>query len=230
MERYEIIKELGAGNFGVAKLARKKSSGVLYAIKHIKRGIKIDEHVQREIINQRSLKHPNIIAFKEVFHTPTPLAIAMEYAAGGEPVERICIAGRFSEDESLVLHSQPQSTVGTLAYIAPEVLSRREYDGKLISDGGQASAKPVVVDGMGGTCDNDGSGSWWWMPSRAGYRPGSGSTTMSWWICAEAAAGVGGCEGDYKSPSGGRLWTTIRVTSLVAACSRSGSRGKVARR
>ncbi|XP_020247588.1 serine/threonine-protein kinase SAPK7-like isoform X3 [Asparagus officinalis] len=104
----------------------------------------------------------------------------MEYAGGGELFERICNAGRFSEDEaryffqqlicgvsychfmqichrdlklentlldgspaprlkicdfgyskSSVLHSRPKSTVGTPAYIAPEVLSRREYDGKL---------------------------------------------------------------------------------------------------
>lgn len=33
--------------------------------------------------------------------------------------------------QSSVLHSQPKSTVGTPAYIAPEVLLRREYDGKV---------------------------------------------------------------------------------------------------
>ncbi|VVB09813.1 unnamed protein product [Arabis nemorensis] len=104
----------------------------------------------------------------------------MEYAAGGELFERICNAGRFSEDEaryyfkqlisgvsychamqichrdlklentlldgssssqlkicdfgyskSSVLHSQPKSTVGTPAYVAPEVLSRKEYNGKI---------------------------------------------------------------------------------------------------
>jgi serine/threonine-protein kinase SRK2 len=135
--------------------------------------------VFREIVNHRSLRHPNIIRFKEVVLTPTHLAIVMEYAAGGELFERICEAGRFHEDEaryffqqlvcgvsfchamnichrdlklentlldgspaprlkicdfgyskSSVLHSRPKSTVGTPAYIAPEVLSRREYDGK----------------------------------------------------------------------------------------------------
>ncbi|XP_042438405.1 serine/threonine-protein kinase SAPK3-like [Zingiber officinale] len=179
-ERYESLKDLGAGNFGVARLVKDKRTGELVAVKYIERGKKIDEHVQREIINHRSLRHPNIVRFKEVVLTPTHLAIVMEYAAGGELFERICNAGRFSEDEarfffqqlisgvsychsmeichrdlklentlldgsptprvkicdfgyskSALLHSQPKSTVGTPAYIAPEVLSRKEYDGKI---------------------------------------------------------------------------------------------------
>ncbi|KAL6651673.1 hypothetical protein ACP70R_010598 [Stipagrostis hirtigluma subsp. patula] len=179
MDKYEPVREIGAGNFGVAKLMRNKETRELVAMKFIERGNRIDENVFREIVNHRSLRHPNIIRFKEVVLTPTHLAIVMEYAAGGELFERICEAGRFHEDEaryffqqlvcgvsychamqichrdlklentlldgspaprlkicdfgyskSSVLHSRPKSTVGTPAYIAPEVLSRREYDGK----------------------------------------------------------------------------------------------------
>eukprot|EP00252_Welwitschia_mirabilis_P005102 TRINITY_DN1551_c0_g1_i1.p1 TRINITY_DN1551_c0_g1~~TRINITY_DN1551_c0_g1_i1.p1 ORF type:complete len:284 (-),score=16.36 TRINITY_DN1551_c0_g1_i1:30-881(-) len=179
-DRYELVKDIGSGNFGVARLMRDRHTKELVAVKCIERGEKIDENVQREIINHRSLRHPNIVRFKEVVLTPTHLAIVMEYAAGGELFEKICSAGRFSEDEarfffqqlisgvsychsmeichrdlklentlldgsptprlkicdfgyskSSLLHSQPKSTVGTPAYIAPEVLSKKEYDGKI---------------------------------------------------------------------------------------------------
>ncbi|MED6183236.1 Serine/threonine-protein kinase srk2e [Stylosanthes scabra] len=179
-ERYELVRHIGSGNFGVARLMRDKHTNELVAVKYIERGDKIDENVRREIINHRSLRHPNIVRFKEVILTPTHLAIVMEYAAGGELFERISNAGRFNEDEarfffqqlisgvsychamqvchrdlklentlldgspaprlkicdfgyskSSVLHSQPKSTVGTPAYIAPEVLLMKEYDGKI---------------------------------------------------------------------------------------------------
>ena len=166
MEKYELVRDIGSGNFGVARLMRNKETKELVAMKYIERGhkvrswnlislssssdlcfeigdfdfvllLQIDENVAREIINHRSLRHPNIIRFKEVsfffsdsssllqtgavllglhgvlrlsshfLHilqvvlTPTHLAIVMEFAAGGELFERICNAGRFSEDEVL---------------------------------------------------------------------------------------------------------------------------------
>ncbi|XP_057768455.1 serine/threonine-protein kinase SRK2I-like [Salvia miltiorrhiza] len=179
-DRYDFVRDIGSGNFGVARLMRDKQTKELVAVKYIERGDRIDENIQREIINHRSLRHPNIVRFREVILTPTHLAIVMEYASGGELFERISNAGRFSEDEarfffqqlisgvsychsmqichrdlklentlldgspaprlkicdfgyskSSLLHSQPKSTVGTPAYIAPEVLHRKEYDGKL---------------------------------------------------------------------------------------------------
>jgi serine/threonine-protein kinase SRK2 len=96
MEKYELLKDIGAGNFGVARLMRHKETKELVAMKYIPLGQKvssrsalplefyssrdlcmpvvcfffavpqIDENVGREIINHRSLRHPNIIRFKEV--------------------------------------------------------------------------------------------------------------------------------------------------------------------
>uniref|UniRef100_A0A453JUN1 non-specific serine/threonine protein kinase n=1 Tax=Aegilops tauschii subsp. strangulata TaxID=200361 RepID=A0A453JUN1_AEGTS len=78
-DRYELVRSIGSGNFGVARLMRNRASGELVAVKYIDRGEKIDENVQREIINHRSLRHPNIIRFKEVsirsvIQSPSPAA------------------------------------------------------------------------------------------------------------------------------------------------------------
>jgi len=184
MDKYEKIKDIGSGNFGVAQLMRNRQTGQELAVKLIERGEKIDKNVEREILNHRSLYHPNIIRFMEVYLTKEHLAIVMEYAEGGELFDRIAKCGRFSEGDarfyfqqlisgvhychksgvchrdlklentllatpsagntlpdvkicdfgyskSSLHHSQPKSTVGTPAYIAPEVLQRKEYKGEV---------------------------------------------------------------------------------------------------
>ena len=41
MERYEVLKDIGSGNFGVAKLVRDQWTNELYAVKFIERGEKV---------------------------------------------------------------------------------------------------------------------------------------------------------------------------------------------
>ncbi|OIW13605.1 hypothetical protein TanjilG_07947 [Lupinus angustifolius] len=103
MEKYELVKDIGAGNFGVARLMRNKDTKELVAMKFIERG-----HKQ---ICHRDLKLENTLL-------------------DGSPAPRLKICD-FGYSKSSLLHSRPKSTVGTPAYIAPEVLSRREYDGKM---------------------------------------------------------------------------------------------------
>lgn len=41
MEMYELVKDIGSGNFGVARLMRNKDTGELVAMKYIPRGPKV---------------------------------------------------------------------------------------------------------------------------------------------------------------------------------------------
>lgn len=41
MERYEILKDIGSGNFAVAKLVRENRTNELFAVKFIERGQKV---------------------------------------------------------------------------------------------------------------------------------------------------------------------------------------------
>lgn len=43
MDKYELVKDIGSGNFGVARLMRNKETKELVAIKYIERGPKVYE-------------------------------------------------------------------------------------------------------------------------------------------------------------------------------------------
>lgn len=86
--------------------------------------MQITKYVEREIMNHRSLMHPHIVQFKEVspsgsatqllqaspginsglslqvFVTQQYLAIAMEYAAGGDMFEHVVRKGGLKESEA----------------------------------------------------------------------------------------------------------------------------------
>ncbi|GAB4817582.1 hypothetical protein N2152v2_004628 [Parachlorella kessleri] len=128
-QRYDFVRDIGSGNFGVAKLMRDKRTGELVAVKFIPRGEKIDKNVERELLNHRMLSgHPMIIRFREgVCHRDLKLENTL---LDGRPAPRLKICD-FGYSKSAVFDSQPKSTVGTPAYIAPEVLSRKQYDGEV---------------------------------------------------------------------------------------------------
>ncbi|KAJ8450825.1 hypothetical protein Cgig2_032450 [Carnegiea gigantea] len=102
-DRYELVKDIGSGNFGVARLMRDKITNDLVAVKYIERG-------QKQVCH-RDLKLENTLL-------------------DGSTAPRLKICD-FGYSKSSVLHSQPKSTVGTPAYIAPEILLKKEYDGKI---------------------------------------------------------------------------------------------------
>ncbi|KAK9834462.1 hypothetical protein WJX74_002218 [Apatococcus lobatus] len=84
---YTQLGVLGVGTFGRVVRAVHNTTGEEVAIKLLPRGNFSElyrRYVSREIKHQSSLRHPLIVALKEVFLTPSYLAIAMEYARGGD--------------------------------------------------------------------------------------------------------------------------------------------------
>lgn len=107
IENYDVIRDLADGNGGrVTRLMRYKPTGELVAVKFIPRGDRVDQHVLRELINHRSLRHPNVILFRRAFLTPTHLAIAMDFASGGELLDLLSRASPLPEPAARFLFHQ----------------------------------------------------------------------------------------------------------------------------
>ncbi|KAL3149981.1 hypothetical protein ABBQ38_013337 [Trebouxia sp. C0009 RCD-2024] len=86
---YYEAELIGKGSFGeVIRAIQVNTEPPLdVAIKLLERGSQVRGYrtaIQREIRNQSCLEHPMIISLKEVFLTPTHLALAMEYAPNGD--------------------------------------------------------------------------------------------------------------------------------------------------
>ncbi|GAU49136.1 hypothetical protein TSUD_191380 [Trifolium subterraneum] len=120
-DRYDLVRDIGSGNFGIARLMQDKQTKELVAVKYIERGDKARFFFQ-QLISGVSYCHAMQVCHRDLKLENTLL--------DGSPTPRLKICD-FGYSKSSVLHSQPKSTVGTPAYIAPEVLLRQEYDGKI---------------------------------------------------------------------------------------------------
>lgn len=182
MDRYEIGRQLGQGNFAKVYFARNLTDGQSVAIKMIDKDkitrVGLIVQIKREISIMRLVKHPNVLQLFEVMASKSKIYFVLEYAKGGELFNKVSKA-KLSEDaarryfhqlvnavdychsrgvyhrdlkpENLLLDENENlrvsdfglsalsesrrhdgllhTTCGTPAYVAPEVLGRRGYDG-----------------------------------------------------------------------------------------------------
>ncbi len=97
----------------------------LYAVKIItKKKIENTIHMfLRELEIIKSLDHPNIIKFYEVYHDQMFFYIVMEYCDGGELYERICNLRVFRErDVSIIM----EKLFGALAHMHNKDVTHRD--------------------------------------------------------------------------------------------------------
>ncbi|RXN03859.1 death-associated kinase 2 isoform X1 [Labeo rohita] len=104
---YDIVEELGSGQFAIVKRCIEKSTGVEYAAKFIKkrlnrasrRGVRREE-IEREVDILQDLQHPNIITLHDVYENRTDVVLILELVSGGELFDFLAQKESLSEEEA----------------------------------------------------------------------------------------------------------------------------------
>jgi serine/threonine protein kinase len=107
MEDYEVIKQIGKGNFGTVILCQSKADMKHYVIKCINvaemsRSERAAALQEADLL--RHLKHPFIVAYKDSFMQNNILHMVMQYCSGGDMRSKVRQAeGKYFE-ESVILN------------------------------------------------------------------------------------------------------------------------------
>uniref|UniRef100_A0AAY4DZT2 Death-associated protein kinase 1 n=1 Tax=Denticeps clupeoides TaxID=299321 RepID=A0AAY4DZT2_9TELE len=96
-----------SGQFAVVRKCRKKSTGVEYAAKFIKkrrskssrRGVSKDD-IEREVSILKEIQHPNVITLHDVFENKNEVILILELVAGGELFDFLAEKESLSEEEA----------------------------------------------------------------------------------------------------------------------------------
>jgi serine/threonine protein kinase len=104
---YTELKRLGSGGFGDVVLARHDDSGVLVAIKYLRRELLADPEFTRmfraEAQVLASLEDPNVVRLYEYVESPAGAAIVMELIGGVSLREILAYQGQTSAEAALVV-------------------------------------------------------------------------------------------------------------------------------
>jgi NIMA (never in mitosis gene a)-related kinase len=96
LKSFEILNKVGEGAYSEVHKVRRKSDGMIYALKKVKFGSlteKERENSVNEIRILASIAHPNVITFKEAFidEGSNQLCLITEFADGGDLLQKISL-------------------------------------------------------------------------------------------------------------------------------------------
>lgn len=108
-------RTIGSGGFAIVKMVRERHSGDIWACKVMNlpgKGTERNEFgssredIFKEIDILLTLDHPNIVYIRECFEERNRVYIIMEYMRGGELLQALATAGRYTEDDARTIFRQ----------------------------------------------------------------------------------------------------------------------------
>jgi aurora kinase len=95
-----MIKHLGEGRFGAVSMAIHKKSGLLVALKRVKKSVikahKLENQFVMEMKMQLFFKHPNILKLYGYFHDEESIYLILEFMEEGTLFSKLKKAKRFN--------------------------------------------------------------------------------------------------------------------------------------
>ncbi|CAE7367535.1 KIN11 [Symbiodinium microadriaticum] len=105
-------QNIGRGQFASVNMAKHVKTGDTLAVKIINTSRMDPAKIQREIDNQRGLRHPNIIQLMEVIESDGKVFVFMERGTGGDLFELIIARNRLQDKEARCYFRQIVDAVG----------------------------------------------------------------------------------------------------------------------
>jgi serum/glucocorticoid-regulated kinase 2 len=118
IDSFDLIKVLGRGSFGKVMMVKKKDTGVIYAMKILKKAMIVArqqvEHTKAERAILETFQHPFLMGLRFAFQTPAKLYMVMDFFKGGELFFHLKNKRRFTEAEARIFVAEVALGLGKL--------------------------------------------------------------------------------------------------------------------
>lgn len=105
-EDFVGISQLGKGSFGEVYLVSKQDSGLLYAMKVLRKEKIIAHNLIRYALTERNvlsyIKHPFIVSLNFAFQTSDKLFLVLDYCPGGDLGSHLLLEKKFTEQRAKI--------------------------------------------------------------------------------------------------------------------------------
>jgi len=146
-DEYESLQELGRGSFSVVWKAKNKKTGEESAIKVISKinltDKKTAKRLQTEVDILTKVKHPHIIALKDLFDEPDNLYMVMQLVTGGELFDRIMKKGQYSEKDACAVIIK---VVAAISYLHGHNIAHRDLKPENLLVQGDDDTQVMISD------------------------------------------------------------------------------------